>query len=185
MIVEINTEKLDGMGCNEIAALQLLYEGKTIPDSLKDHINFTLLSDKEYVLLHNSSHRINKKKVQDLLGLKDSYFWELFSMYPMKVPGAKGGSRSLRSTNIHSEEAEKCRDKYEAYLQKKSAGMRHAHVMRCLDAELKMRKSSGALPFMAELPTYINQQGWHKYEYLLDEEVSGVQSQEKYGEKLI
>jgi len=56
--------------------------------------------------------------------------------------------------------------------------------MRCLEAELWVRKKGGDQAFMQNLETWINGRTWQQYEHMVD--LSNARKRkEKYGEKLI
>jgi hypothetical protein len=96
------------------------------------------------------------------------YFWELFSTYPIKVSGNnRGGTRILRPSSHDAKETKACKKKYEAYLGKDGKA-RHEHVMKCLDAELNLRRKDNSLGYMKNLVTYLNQQSWFSYEALIE-----------------
>tara|TARA_Y100000385_G_scaffold280687_1_gene332255 strand:- start:860 stop:1027 length:168 start_codon:yes stop_codon:yes gene_type:complete len=55
--------------------------------------------------------------------------------------------------------------------------------MKCLQAEMWMRRKSQQLQFMQQLDVYLNQESWFNYEYLL--EMNNEQKTTNYGEKFI
>tara|TARA_R110002020_G_scaffold208452_6_gene414206 strand:- start:15653 stop:16291 length:639 start_codon:yes stop_codon:yes gene_type:complete len=212
MIIEINVDSLisSKLNASQYVILHLLYEKRynTLETYYQtffgeDHLTestFTWdiedLHNKKYVLKWNEEKLkdfplqgirdivLNNAEVKKLFGIQDSYFWELFSTYPIKVVNKTGGARSLRPLSLTAKETLTCKKKYENYLGKRTAKNRHEHVMKCLKAELFSRVKGGSMAFMHELLTYINKQAWSKYEYLL--ELSNQTSKaQKYGEELI
>jgi hypothetical protein len=192
MIVEINIEYLisSQLTVNQYVMLNLLYEGKRnsfeyylltydVHEELKD------LSDKGYILNYAedtlvSNLIISREKTSKLFGYDDSFFWELFGTYPIKVSNGKGGTRALRPTSLKSSLTKKMKKKYEKKVKTKAV---HDHIMRCLRAEMWMRRKSQQLQFMQQLDVYLNQESWFNYEYLL--EMSNEQKTNDYGQDLI
>ena len=192
MIVEINIEYLisSQLTVNQYVMLSLLYEGKRnsfeyylltydVHEELKD------LSDKGYILNYAedtlvSNLIISREKTSKLFGYDDSFFWELFGTYPIKVSNGKGGTRALRPTSLKAALTKKMKKKYEKKVKTKAV---HDHIMRCLRAEMWMRRKSQQLQFMQQLDVYLNQESWFNYEYLL--EMSNEQKTNDYGQDLI
>ena len=192
MIVEINIEYLisSQLTVNQYVMLSLLYEGKRnsfeyylltydVHEELKD------LSDKGYILNYAedtlvSNLIISREKTSKLFGYDDSFFWELFGTYPIKVSNGKGGTRALRPTSLKASLTKKMKKKYEKKVKTKAV---HDHIMRCLRAEMWMRRKSQQLQFMQQLDVYLNQESWFNYEYLL--EMSNEQKTNDYGQDLI
>lgn len=192
MIVEINIEYLisSQLTVNQYVMLNLLYEGKRnsfeyylltydVHEELKD------LSDKGYILNYAedtlvSNLIISREKTSKLFGYDDSFFWELFGTYPIKVSNGKGGTRALRPTSLKAALTKKMKKKYEKKVKTKAV---HDHIMRCLRAEMWMRRKSQQLQFMQQLDVYLNQESWFNYEYLL--EMSNEQKTNDYGQDLI
>ncbi|HBY70217.1 MAG TPA: hypothetical protein DEG69_22150 [Flavobacteriaceae bacterium] len=192
MIVEINIECLisSQLTGNQYVMLNLLYEGKRnsfeyylltydVHDELKE------LSDKGYILNYAedtlvSNLIISREKTSKLFGYDDSFFWELFGTYPIKVSNGNGGTRALRPTSLKSALTKKMKKKYEKKVKNKAV---HDHIMKCLQAEMWMRRKSQQLQFMQQLDVYLNQESWFNYEYLL--EMDNEQKTTNYGEKFI
>jgi len=192
MIVEVNTEYLiqSQLTANQYIMLSLLYEGKRncfeyylltydVQSELED------LSDKGYILNYAedtlvSNLIISREKTAKLFTYDESLFWELFGTYPIKVSNGNGGTRALRPTSHKSALTKKMKKKYEKKVKTKAT---HNHIMRCLQAEMWMRRKSDSLQYMQQLDVYLNQESWYNYEYLL--EMSNEQKTNNYGQDLI
>ena len=86
---------------------------------------------------------------------------------------------------MEAKEAKECKKKYDVIIGKSAdAKAKHAHIMRCLDAELHYRKINNSLGFMRALVTWLNKQEWYSYEHLIDLS-NKTQTTVSYGEKLI
>jgi len=128
---------------------------------------------------------LSKTKMAELFQQGDTeYFWELFSTYPIKVSGNnRGGTRILRPSSHEAKETKVCKKSYETYLGKDGKA-KHEHVMKCLHAELSLRRKDNSLGYMKNLTTYLNQQSWFSYETLIDSENISTNTV-KYGESLV
>ena len=192
MIVEVNTEYLiqSQLTANQYIMLSLLYEGKL--NSFEYYL-LTYDAEKDLIALHNKGFILNyneemhitdlilsRDKTSKLFGYDESLFWELFGTYPIKVSNGNGGTRALRPTTHKSALTKKMKKKYEKKV--KSVAV-HKHIMRCLHAELWMRRKSNSLQYMQQLDVYLNQESWYNYEYLL--EMSNEQKTNTYGQDLI
>jgi hypothetical protein len=124
----------------------------------------------------------DREKVNALFRADDSLFWEFFSTYPIKVPGRNGGSRILRSVGLDAKETLKMKKKYESIV--KDNVVLHKHILKCLDAELFVRRKDNSLQFMKGIEPYLNQQAWTRYEDTL-ETMTVTKNKPKYGQKLI
>lgn len=155
---------------------------------------FDLLIEKK--LLLSTQEYEKKKKPQDLIfNMKnlnlmfsenetDSLFWEIFSMYPIKVPSRDGGSRPLRAADVAAQDTIYCKNKYNQII--KGSKVKHERIKMCLQAELWNRKRSNSYQFMQEFKTWIRNQAWEKYAYLIEEvqelKMNRESGDEKYAE---
>lgn len=124
---------------------------------------------------------IRRDKVNMLLGLDDSYFWEFFDEFPTTVPNGKGGVRILRAVSRDAKRTLEAKKKYDKIVQNDRA--KHKHILTCLKIEKIVRKTSGQEPYMNNLITWLNQQKWEEYEYLMDRYSKTINAT-KYGEDL-
>lgn len=97
----------------------------------------------------------------------DLLFWEIFSMYPIKVPNRDGGSRPLRAADVHAQDTQYCKIKYTQLIKKDKT--KHEFIVMCLKAELWVRKKSNSFQFMQEFKTWIRSHGWDKYSYAIED----------------
>jgi hypothetical protein len=192
MIVEVNTEYLiqSQLTAHQYIMLMFLYEGKL--NSFEYYLasygtdeDLNILFEKGYLLNYSEELRVqdlivSRKEIGKLFGYDESLFWEIFGTYPIKVSNGSGGTRALRPTTHKSALTKKMKKKYEKKVKTKAV---HEHIMRCLQAELWMRRKSNTLQFMQQLDVYLNQESWYNYEYLL--EMSNEQKTNNYGQDLI
>lgn len=192
MIVEVNTEYLiqSQLTAHQYIMLMFLYEGKL--NSFEYYLasygtdeDLKILFEKGYLLNYSEELRVqdlivSRKEIGKLFGYDESLFWEIFGTYPIKVSNGSGGTRALRPTTHKSALTKKMKKKYEKKVKTKAV---HEHIMRCLQAELWMRRKSNTLQFMQQLDVYLNQESWYNYEYLL--EMSNEQKTNNYGQDLI
>jgi len=94
---------------------------------------------------------------------------EFLGTYPLKVSNGKGGNRVLKTANPDAKINQKVKSKYYSIIKDKPD--LHVYIMQLLNVELSERKKSNDLQYMQNIETYINQQSFEKYAYLLDEEV--------------
>ncbi len=190
MIVEINTSKLieEGLTSDQYVLLYLIWEKKSAVASHLLKNNQALvkslpdLVEKKYLLKFDSSTIIiDRKKVQQLIGLKVDFFWELFNTYPAKV-FTGGSNRVLRALSHDSWDAKTCKKKYESKIKTLA---KHEHVMDCLNAELNERRKRNSMEYMQQLITWINQSSWEKSEVLLESQTVNKLNGDRYGEGLI
>ena len=191
MIVEVNTDYLlkSQLTANQYIMLHLLFEGKRntleqfmlmndLQSEAEDlHKRGFILNWSDDVIIDNLI--LSRDRCKELFDYQDSFFWELFSTYPIKVPNGDGGTRALRPTSLDAKQTKTLKKKYEKKVKKKD---KHEHIMRCLNAEMWMRRKRNTLAYMQKLETYLNQESWYNYEYLL--EMSNEQKALKYGEEL-
>jgi hypothetical protein len=116
-------------------------------------------------LVSSNPITVNKAEIAKLFQLSETYFWEFYSTYPIKVPNGKGGSRVLRTERSETKLAEDMKVKYERIIKTLEA---HKYVMRCLHADLDARKRSNTLQYLPAIEAYINGRDWEKAETLLD-----------------
>ena len=110
----------------------------------------------------------SKTKLSELFSTDaESLFWELMSMYPIKVSSNRG-MRILRPQSVDAKEIKQCKAKYDRYLGTSNQLAKHRHVMDCLNAELAFRKQNDSLGYMRAFHTWINKEDWLTYEHLID-----------------
>lgn len=195
MNIEINVEGLinNKLTASQYVMLVLLFESNT--ELFVNYIKLYGFAEKElqglvdqgYILSCDPKNpltciTIARDKVRKLLGIEESYFTELFNVYPIKVSNGKS-LRILRPTSLSAKSAIVCKEKYDRYI--KGNPLKHKHVMDCLEKELDTRKRGGNLQYMHALETYINKNAWDAYEGLLDTNTTIQQADTKYGQDLI
>lgn len=188
MVIEVNTKSLidGGLTPNQFTILKTLFEKKIaiakqlmVANDYRSDI--AVLKHKQYLLQFDATgFLLNDKKCKELFELPDSSFWELFNMYPIKVPAKNGGYRTLRAGSESAKDTEVCIKRYTKAI--KSREM-HDFVLECLELELAMRRKSDSMQFMQELSVWLNQRTWEKYAPMLEEKDNITV--ERHGETLI
>lgn len=84
---------------------------------------------------------------------------EFFNNFPLKA-----GARPLRAKSLEAKDSLNCKKKYLRIIAGKPH--LHAHILKCLDTELRMRKISNSVQYMNSMEPWLNQQIWEKYEGL-------------------
>lgn len=88
-------------------------------------------------------------------------FEELWTIYPMKVPNGKGGTRPLRASTLDSKDAETCGTKYKKII-RNSPGL-HENIIKALNQELEERARSNTMQYMHLLEVWLNKRAWERY----------------------
>ena len=91
----------------------------------------------------------------------DQLWSELLSHFPIRVYN-NGNTRVLRAKDAHAKANDKAKEKYKKILN--GSKMLHDRIIKNLQSELVLRKSSDSLGWMQMLPTWINNYTWEKYE---------------------
>ena len=76
--------------------------------------------------------------------------------------------RVLRAKNAHAKANAKAKEKYKRILN--GSKILHDRIVKCLENELELRKSTDTLGYMQMLPTWINNYTWEKYEDIDNEQ---------------
>ena len=115
---------------------------------------------------------------------EDKCWFEFFGLFPMKVPGRNGTTRPLRPASL---EAKACITTKKKYLQLiKNKPELHKQIIKVLEAELEMRKQAGTLQYMHNIDTWLNQNDYEIYSYLIDEKNERTaKGNTSYGQTLV
>lgn len=116
------------------------------------------------------------------VGNEEARWQEFFLEFPMKVPARNGGTRPLRPANLEAKSNDKLKAKYLGIIKNKPE--LHIHILKCLSAEVEMRRRTSTLQFMNAMDVWMNQRIWEKYAYLISDKEENVATT-GYGEKLI
>lgn len=158
--------------------LYLVFNGQVDTASkIQSQVDFGKISD--YLVAPGI---VNRAKLRQLFNLSDSYFWEFYSAYPIKVPNGNGGYRMLRTLRNDTKMAKDMKKKYESRVK---TSEQHAHVMRCLDAELIHRGKTNALMYLPAMEAYINGEQWEKAESYLETQNRAMKGSSNYGQDLL
>lgn len=113
---------------------------------------------------------ILRELAKDLFGVKDDYFLQWLTTYPIRVKKSTGGSRALSPRSDDTIEGKKLRKKWNTMFRGKP--LEEKRAIKVLEAELEMRRKANSLEFMVESARWLNG-GYHeKYEYLLEEDTN-------------
>jgi hypothetical protein len=166
MILEINTETLEkfGITADDFLYLYLLYsECYDLIEKLELKPNTNSLQTKGLIKLgEETQDHIIRQKFLDLFQTSFDQLWsELLSHFPIRVYN-NGNTRVLRAKDAHAKANDKAKEKYKKILN--GSKMLHDRIIKNLQSELVLRKSSDSLGWMQMLPTWINNYTWEKYE---------------------
>jgi len=172
MIVSINTDILKkfGITADDFLYLYLLYATSyDLITELELKPNTEALQTKGLVKLGEElQDHIVRQEFLDLFQTSFDALWsELLSSFPLRVYN-KGNMRVLRAKNAHAKANAKAKEKYKRILN--GSKILHDRIVKCLENELELRKSTDTLGYMQMLPTWINNYTWEKYEDINDEQ---------------
>lgn len=166
MIVEINTEILERFGITADDFLYLYLLHAKSYDCLE---RLTLNPDTESLqtkglikLGEELRDHVVRQTFLDMFQASFDQMWsELLSHFPLKVYN-NGMMRVLRARDAQAKANAKPREKY-----RKVVGedlVKHQFILKCLQNELELRKSTNTLGYMQMLSTWVNNYTWEKYE---------------------
>ena len=166
MIVEINTEILErfGITADDFLYLYLLHaksydclEGLTLNPDTESLQTKCLIKLGEELRDH-----VVRQTFLDMFQASFDQMWsELLSHFPLKVYN-NGMMRVLRARDAQAKANATPREKY-----RKVVGedlVKHQFILKCLQNELELRKSTNTLGYMQMLSTWVNNYTWEKYE---------------------
>lgn len=192
MLVEINLETClnNNITPNQYTILFLLFKKNYgVYHSFLEHIDidkeFEHLVEVNFVIEYKKEFKaeeitLNYSKLKAFFEYEESYFYELLSVFPLKVIN-NGAIRYVRPADCDSKKAKDLKSKYERVIKTKAA---HDNVIKCLEIEKSIRLKSGSLPFIQDLSTWINQRTWEQYQHLLNQEKE-LNTEGNYGEEVI
>ena len=166
MIVEINTDILERFGITADDFLYLYLLHAKSYDCLE---RLTLNPDTESLqtkgllkLGEELRDHVVRQTFLDMFQASFDQMWsELLSHFPLKVYN-NGMMRVLRARDAQAKANAKSREKY-----RKVVGedlVKHQFILKCLQNELELRKSTNTLGYMQMLSTWVNNYTWEKYE---------------------
>jgi hypothetical protein len=119
-------------------------------------------------ILDNNDFDLRQSGINLFVSTNNDEKWlEFLGTFPLKVPARNNGTRALKVANPDSPANSKIKAKYISII--KNDPNKHSLIMKVLNAEMKMRKDSGNLPYMNAMEAWLNQANYDKYMYLLDE----------------
>lgn len=102
-------------------------------------------------------------------GNKECLFEKFISIYPTRIL-TPTGTRILSPASVKSKQARKLKRKWNLATNKDPE--LQEHVIKCLEAEVKLRERENKMEFMRGIETWLNNATWEDYAYLLDEDLS-------------
>jgi hypothetical protein len=131
-----------------------------------DEIYETLLK-REFIVPIGSKYSLTDKgrAVFETVSNEDDIFDEFLEVFPTRVTDATGLTRTLSPASSSSILGRKMKVKWRTITKNKLEIQKH--IIACLQAEVNMRKSTGALYWMRNMEAWLNKGTWQDYEYLL------------------
>lgn len=123
------------------------------------------LVDKGFIkILSNGLPVLSSKAV--IYFESDEFFKEFYYTFPHKVPGRFGEERPLRNESVETNGALVTK----GIFKKKTRGNQslQRHIIDILQAEVSWRENNNSLQYMNNIDTWLRQNNWEKYEYLLN-----------------
>ncbi|MFW5794656.1 MAG: hypothetical protein ACOCV1_04140 [Bacillota bacterium] len=96
-------------------------------------------------------------------------FEEFYNEFPHKVPGRFGEERPLRNASVNSNGALVTKGLFKSKTKGNKTLQRH--IIDVLKAEVTWREANNSLQYMHNIDTWLRQNDYEKYEYLLDQDV--------------
>lgn len=144
--------------------------------------------EQAYMIKKTEDEIALREKAYDLFELNESAFDKMFIdfylTFPMKVSSRNGQTRPLRASTTDTANGRVVKNKYKKIVGVRGAKQKHEWIMKCLQAEVEHRKKSNSLAYMHNIETWLNQQDWEKFEYLVTDVVK-AKKEETYGQQLI
>ena len=166
MIIEINTNILKDLGitADDFLYLYLLHAtSHELISELTLKPNLEALQTKGLIKLGEEpqDHVVRQAFLNTFQDSFDRMWSELLSHFPLKVYN-QGHMRVLRAKDAFAKNNEKALRKYHKIVGKDKA--KHDHIVKCLQNELELRKSTNTLGYMQMLTTWMNNHTWEQYE---------------------
>ncbi|MFW6225494.1 MAG: hypothetical protein ACOC3V_00880 [bacterium] len=99
-------------------------------------------------------------------------FEEFYYTFPHKVPGRFGDERPLRNASVESNGALVTKGIFKRITKGNQTLQRH--IIDVLKAEIQWRENNNSLQYMNNIDTWLRQNNYEKYEYLLDQGSSSI-----------
>jgi len=166
MIVEVNTNILKDLGItgDDFLYLYLLHAtSHELISELSLKPNLEALQTKGLIKLGEEpqDHVVRQAFLDSFQDSFDRMWSELLSHFPLKVYN-QGHMRVLRAKDAFAKNNEKALRKYYKVVGTDKA--KHDHIVKCLQNELELRKSTNTLGYMQMLTTWMNNHTWEQYE---------------------
>lgn len=93
-------------------------------------------------------------------------FEKFYNTFPHKVPGRFGEERPLRNASVESNGALVTKGIFKS--KTKGNQRLQQHIIEVLEAEIQWRENNNSLQYMNNIDTWLRQNNFEKYEYLLE-----------------
>lgn len=124
------------------------------------------LVKKDYIYKEDKDWKLSDKGF-DFFAPKDLLFEKFIETFPTRVVDPISGAvRVLSPAGSNTIAGNKFRKKWDS-LTKGNAQLQE-HIIKCLEAEIRIRKNAGNLQFMRNIETWLNNGTWEDYEYAID-----------------
>ena len=166
MIIEINTDILQNFGitADDFLYLYLLHaKSYDCLEQLTLKPNTEALQTKGLIKLgEEPQDHVVRQAFLDMFQASFDQMWsELLSHFPLKVFN-NGMMRVLRAKDAQAKANAKAKEKYRRVVGEDL--IKHQFVVKCLQNELELRKSTNTLGYMQMLTTWVNNYTWEKDE---------------------
>ena len=166
MIIEINTDILQNFGitADDFFYLYLLHaKSYDCLEQLTLKPNTEALQTKGLIKLgEEPQDHVVRQAFLDMFQASFDQMWsELLSHFPLKVFN-NGMMRVLRAKDAQAKANAKAKEKYRRIVGEDLIKLQF--VVKCLQNELELRKSTNTLGYMQMLTTWVNNYTWEKYE---------------------
>jgi hypothetical protein len=156
------------------------YHDYELPSFYKDYIfgdshALEYLQENGFIKIIGEGEFSLRKKATDLFltDSPDEKWLEFLGKYPMK-----GGTRVLKIANPNSKGNIKVKKKYLSIIN--SDPNLHEHIIKVLEAEMKMRVKDNSMQYMQGMEVWLNQASYDKYAHLVEDSKSDDYLNEDY-----
>lgn len=135
---------------------------KLVPDS--DNLTYNVHPKDKFKKLYEEIVEKDTGRTARDVGLEED-FKELWGQFPIKVQGRDGEPRPLRTKQENTRTYRKALQHYKAARKEYT----HQFILRCLKAELKMRRDYNKFRYMRQIETWLARREFEYFEDLLDQ----------------
>lgn len=169
IVIDLTEVKRLGLEINDYLTLLGIYGLLTYNGSQQ---NIDTLIDKGYVQEISRGYIPTKKATEYFESYRE--FEEFYETFPYTIPDGRGEERPLRTKGLDTDSALITKGLYK----RKTKGNKglQKHILEVLKAEINWRYSNNSIMYMNNIDTWLRQNNWEKYEYLLNRNESNYES---------